>query len=58
MQEVYGKYEGIYVKNMKEYGENMKKYVDILDFAPPYRLWELEKFRALPLHRLWELKKY
>jgi len=26
----------------------MEKYVDILDFAPPYRLWEFEKFRALP----------
>ena len=30
-----------YVENVKEYVGNMKEYV-----APPYRLWDLEKFRA------------
>ena len=37
------------MKNIKKYGENKKKYVDILDFAPPYRLWDFEKFQVLPL---------
>ena len=42
---------------MKEYVENMKKYVDILDLALPYRLWDLEKFQALSPCRLWNLEK-
>ena len=33
-----------YVENMKEYAENMKKYPLL------YRLWNLEKFRDLPLY--------
>jgi len=36
----------------------MKKYVDILDLASPYRLWDLEKFQAFPPYRLWDLKRF
>ena len=28
----------------------------LLYLSPPYRLWDLEKFRSSPLHRLWTLK--
>ena len=44
-----------YVENMKEYAKNMSKvwrnmetYVNIKDLALPYRLWDVEKFQALP----------
>ena len=43
---------------MKEYVENTKKYVDILDLALPYRLRDLEKFQSLPPYRLWNLEKF
>ena len=45
---------------MKEYVENMKKYVNILDLSLTYLYgpWDLEKFRAPPLYSLWGLEKF
>jgi len=41
-----------YVGTMKKYVKNnMKKYVE--NELPP-RLWDSEKFQALPLYRLWD----
>ena len=62
-QKIYGKYEGIicgkyeeicrkYEEIMSKIWRNIKKYVDILDSAPPLcRLWDLEKFRAFSLYK-------
>ena len=47
-------------RNIKKYVENMIGYEEIcryIGFHTPYRLWNLEKFRALPLYRLWYLGK-
>ena len=45
---------------MKEYVENMKKYINILDLALSYLYgpWDSEKFRAPPSYSLWDLEKF
>ena len=44
----YEKYEGI-CGNMEEYVGNMKEYEEMKEYPLLYKLWDLEKFRDLPL---------